>query len=119
MFRSLAEDVKKVIYVTSGEVVRTCDGDELKEQASKDVQHWSKGSIHKGDDGASTGEGLLSLGQDVAGWKLAAFPDGPRVGSAIFVEEVINQGGSDVLRCAGNGSKDLRVKEGFVNGLMV
>ena len=119
MFRSLAEDVKKVIYVTSGEVVRTCEGDELKEQASKDVQHWSERSIHKGDDGTSTGEVLLSLGQDVAGWKLAAFPDGPRVGSAIFVEEVINQGGSDVSRCVGNGSKDLRVKEGFVNGLMV
>ena len=119
MFRSLAEDVKKVINVSSGEVVRTCDGNELKEQASKDVQHWSEGSIHKGDDGASTGEVLLFLGQDVARRKLAAFPDGPRIGSAIFIEEVINQGGSDVLRCVGNGSKDLRVKEGFFNGLMV
>ena len=67
-------------------MVRTCDRDELKEQASKDIQHWSKRSIHKGDDGASTGE-VLSLGQDVAGWKLAAFSDGPRIGSAIFVEE--------------------------------
>ena len=111
MFRSLAEDVQKVINVSSGEVVRTCDVNELKEQACKDVQHWTKGSIHKGDDGASTG--------DVARRKLAAFPDGPRIGSAIFIEEVINQGGSDVLRCVGNGSKDLRVKEGFFNGLIV
>ena len=119
MFRSLAQDVEEVVYVTCGEMVRTSYGDELKGQASKNVQHGSKRSIHKGDDGPSTGEVLLSLGQDVAGWKLAAFPDGPRVGSAIFVEEVINQGGSDVSRCVGNGSKDLRVKEGFVNGLMV
>ena len=119
MFRSLAEYVEKVVDITSGKMVRTWNGDELKEQASKNVQHGSKRSIHKGDDGTSTGEVLLFLGQDVARWKLAAFPDGPRIGSAIFVEEVINQGGSDVLRCVGNGSKDLRVKEGFVNGLMV
>ena len=53
--------MKKVIYVTSGEMVRTCDGDELKEQASKDVQPWSEWSIHKGNDGPSTGEVLLSF----------------------------------------------------------
>ena len=61
MFRSLAEYVEKVVYVTSGEMVRTCDGDELKEQASKDVQPWSEWSIHKGNDGPSTGEVLLSF----------------------------------------------------------
>ena len=119
MFRSLAEDVKKVIYVTSGEMVRTCDGDELKEQASKDVQHWSEWSIHKGNDGPSTGEVLLSFGENVAGWKLATFPDGPRIGATILLIEVVNQSGRDVLGCAGNGSEDLRIKEGFVNGLMV
>ena len=111
--------MKKVIYVTSGKVVRTCDGDELKEQAGEDVQHWSERSIHKGDDGTSTGEVHFPFGQDVAGWKLAAFPNGPRIGPTIFLEEVINQSGSDVLRCVRNGGKNLRVQEGFVNGLMV
>ena len=113
MFRSLAKYVKKVVYITSGEMVRTGYGDELKKQASKDVQHGSERSIHKGDDGTSTGEVLLFLGQDVAGWKLAAFSNGPWIGPTIFVEEVINQGGGDVLRCVRNWSKNLRVKESF------
>ena len=99
MFRSLAEYVEKVVYVTCGEMVRTSYGDELKGQASKNVQHGSKRSIHKGDDGTSTGEVLLFLGQDVARWKLAAFANGPRIGPTIFVEELIDQGGGDVLRC--------------------
>ena len=119
MFWSLAEYLEKVVYITSGKMVRTGNGDELKKQASKNVQHGSKRSIHKGDDGTSTGEVLLFLGQDVARWKLAAFSNGPRIGPAIFVEEVIDQGGGDVLRCVGNRSKNLRVKEGFFNGLMV
>ena len=50
---------------------------------------------------------------------MATFPDGPRIGSTIFLIEVVNQSGRDVLGCAGNGGEDLRIKEGFVNGLMV
>ena len=119
MFRSLAEYVEKVVDITSGKMVRTWNGDELKEQASKNVQHGSKRSIHKGDDGTSTGEVLLFLGQDVARWELAAFANGPRIGPTILVEEMIDQGGGDVLRCVGNWSKNLRVKESFFNGLMV
>ena len=119
MFRSLAKYVEKVIDITSGKMVWTGNGDELKEQASKNVQHGSKRSIHKGDDGTSTGEVLLFLGQDVARWKLAAFSNGPRIGPAIFVEEVFDQGRGDILRCLGNRSKNLRVEEGFFNGLMV
>ena len=102
MFRSLAKNVEKVIDITSGKMVRTGNGDELKKQASKNVQHGSKRSIHKGDDGTSTGEVLLFLGQDVARWELAAFANGPRIGPTIFVEELINQGGDDVLRCMRN-----------------
>ena len=99
MFRGLAEYVEKVVDVTCGKMVRTSYGNELKEQAGKNVQHGSKRSIHKGDDGSSTCEVLLSLCQDIARWKLAAFANGPRIGPTIFVEELIDQGGGDVLRC--------------------
>ena len=62
MFRSLAKDVEKVIDITGGKMVRTCNGDELKNQASENVQHRSEGSVHKGNDRTSTGEGLLLFG---------------------------------------------------------
>ena len=103
MFRSLAEYVEKVVDVTCGKMVWAGYGNELKEQSSgKNVQHGSKRSIHKGDDGSSTCEVLLFLCQYVAGRKLAAFANGPRIGPTIFVEELINQGGDDVLRCVRN-----------------
>ena len=119
MFRSLAKYVEKVIDITSGKVVRAGDGDELKNHASENVQHRSKRSIHKRNDWTSAGEVLLLFGQDVARGKLTTFADSPRIGPTIFVEKVINQGGGDVLRCVGNRSKNLRVEEGFFNGLMV
>ena len=102
MFRSLAEYVEKVVNVTCGKMVRTGYGNELKEQSGKNVQHGSERSVHKGDDGSSTCEILLFLCQDVAGRQLAAFANGPRIGPTIFVEELINQGGDDVLRCVRN-----------------
>ena len=71
-------------------MVRTGNGDELKQQASKNVQHQSKGSIHKGNDGTSAGEVLFPFGQDVAGCKLTAFADSPRIGPTVFAEKVID-----------------------------
>ena len=47
MFRSLAEDAKEVVNVASGEMVRACDGDELKSYFGKNVQHWSERSPQK------------------------------------------------------------------------
>ena len=111
--------MEKVVDITSGKVVRTGKGDELKKQASKNIQHRSKRSIHKRDDGTSAGEVLFLFGQDVAGWKLTAFADSPGIGSAVFPEKLIDQSGGDILRCVGSWSKNVRVKEGFFDGLMV
>ena len=119
MFRSLAKDVEKVIDITGGKMVRTCNRDELKNQASENVQHRPEGSVHKRNDWTSTSEVLFLFGQDVAGRKLTALPDSPGIGRTIFLEKGINQCGGDVLRCVEDRSKNLRVKEGFLNGLVV
>ena len=119
MFRSLAKDVEKVIDITGGKMARTCIGDEVKNQASENVQHRSEGSVHKRNDWTSTSEVLLLFGQDVTGRKLTAFPDSPRIGPTILLEKVINQCGGNVLRCVENRIKNLRVEEGFFNSLVV
>ena len=50
MFWNLSKDGKEVINITRCEMIRAGDRTELKNHPSQDVEHGSKGCIHKGND---------------------------------------------------------------------
>ena len=80
-----------MINITSGEVIWAGNGDELKDHSSKNVQHRAERSIHKGNDGTTTGEVLFLLGQDIAGRELTSLSSGPWIGRAVLAKKLIDQ----------------------------
>ena len=91
MFRSLAKNSKEMIDITGSKMVRAGNRNELGNYFGKNVQHRSERSVHKGNDGTSTGEVLFLLGQNIAGRELTALANSPRIGPAILLKKLINQ----------------------------